>query len=86
MRNDLIFQKTTNEPTQKNEILKITSLIYFKEALEQQRYEECLELIQIAKQFGAIQEEINDVILEYTSEFIRLRLTPQGYPWKRAKV
>ena len=43
-------------------ILKVTALVYFKEALQQQEYETCAQLVSIAKKFGASQEEIQDTI------------------------
>lgn len=48
-----------------NEVLKLTALIYFKEALEAQAYENCAELIANAVKFGAGKSEIKDVIVGY---------------------
>ncbi len=45
-----------------DEVLKASALLYFKDALVKQEYESCAELIGTAKQFGAAQGEINDVI------------------------
>lgn len=53
-----------------NQILKATALIYLKDALDNQDYEECEELIQKAKKFGATQNDI-DEILQAEIRFIR---------------
>ena len=49
----------------KNELLKVTALLYFKDALAQQEYESCAELVGSAKGFGAEQGEIDEVIALY---------------------
>jgi len=38
--------------------IKLTALVYLREALNQERYEECPEIIRIAKEFGAQNDEI----------------------------
>ena len=38
--------------------VKLTALIYLREALLEARYEECAEIIAIAKEFGALNGEI----------------------------
>jgi len=43
--------------------VKLTALIYLREALIAERYEGCAEIIAIAKEFGALDEEIR-VLLE----------------------
>lgn len=43
--------------------VKLTALIYLREALVAERYEECAEIIAIAKEFGALDAEIR-VLLE----------------------
>jgi hypothetical protein len=45
-----------------DEVLKVTALLYFKEALVTQDYESCKELIDLALKFGATKEQISDVI------------------------
>ncbi len=45
--------------------VKVTSLIYLKEALADEAYEECDELINSALEFGATPEEITEVIDEH---------------------
>ena len=48
-----------------NELLKVTSLLYFKDALLKQEYEACQELLESARNFGAEQSEIEEVIVSY---------------------
>ena len=43
--------------------VKLTALLYLREALLEEKYESCLEFIAIAKEFGALDEEIR-VLLE----------------------
>ena len=43
--------------------VKLTALIYLREALIEERYEECAEIIAIAKEFGALDAEIR-ILLE----------------------
>lgn len=38
--------------------VKVTALVYLKEALQNQRYEDCADFIQIAREFGAKPAEI----------------------------
>ena len=43
--------------------VRLTALIYLREALAAEKYEDCAEIIAIAKEFGALNEEIR-VLLE----------------------
>ena len=56
-----------------DETLKVTTLLYLKEALEQERYETCAELIQTAKKFGASQNDISQVVAGYIVKLSKLR-------------
>ena len=47
------------------QILKVTALLYLKEALLAQEYESCPELIDTAKNLGVSQGDISAVIAEY---------------------
>jgi hypothetical protein len=62
VRNTVIKQ---NNSSAENDVLKATSLIYFEDALLSEQYEDCPELIQIAKDFGASAAEIRYVIARY---------------------
>jgi len=66
VRNNTVFTYN-NKPIAPDELLKTTSLLYFKEALRHQQYEQCAELIRSAKRFGARQAEIGRVIAEHLS-------------------
>ena len=49
-------------------LLKATSLLYFKDALEAEAYEECVALIQSAKSFGASSREISNVVAKFVQK------------------
>jgi hypothetical protein len=51
------YRRRTRDP------VKLTALIYLREALISERYENCPDFIAIAKEFGALDEEIR-VLLE----------------------
>lgn len=42
--------------------VKLTALIYLREALIAERYEDCAEFIAIAKEFGALENEIRSLL------------------------
>jgi hypothetical protein len=42
--------------------LKLTALLYLKEALLRERYEICAEVIAVAKEFGAADFEVQDLL------------------------
>ena len=42
--------------------LKVTALWYLKEALIREQYEKCAEIVAIAKEFGAANFEIQDLL------------------------
>jgi hypothetical protein len=67
MRNNMVFENDNNKPTAPDELLKTTSLLYFKEALRNQQIEQCPALIKTAKRFGAGNTDIRKVINEYTN-------------------
>lgn len=48
-----------------DQILKVTALLYLKEALVAQKYESCQELIDTAKNLGVDPGDISAVIAEY---------------------
>ena len=45
-----------------NQPLKVTSLLYLKEALNAEAYEKCAEILGVAKEFGVPQEEITKAV------------------------
>ena len=42
--------------------VKLTALLYLKEALRRERYEECAQFVQVAKEFGAQEREIEELL------------------------
>jgi len=64
MKNEFITGNEVKDWLQSDEVLKLTSLIYLKDALLAQRYEDCAELIAEAKNLGAKQSEIGALIAE----------------------
>ena len=42
--------------------VKLTALLYLKEALRRERYEQCAQFIQVAKEFGAQEREIVELL------------------------
>ena len=42
--------------------VKLTALLYLKEALRKERYEECSESIRVAKEFGAQDREVEELL------------------------
>ena len=42
--------------------VKLTALLYLREALEAQRYEACAGFIAVAKEFGAAEREIEELL------------------------
>ena len=46
------YRRRTRDP------VKLTALIYLREALIAERYENCADFIAIAKEFGALDDEI----------------------------
>lgn len=68
MENNVLSRKKTNSFRLTDNVLKATALVYLKEALFRQKYEQCAELIRSAKEFGAGEEEVRGVIEEYVRE------------------
>ena len=46
----------------KKDPVKLTALLYLKEAVLAQRYEQCPDFIWIAREFGAKEMEINELL------------------------
>ena len=65
MRNFLTSNDKQNKSLSHDHILKATALLYLKEALVKEEYEDCQELIQNAKDFGAEVKEISGLLAEH---------------------
>ena len=42
--------------------VKLTALLYLREALRRERYEECAQFVAVAKEFGAKDQEIEELL------------------------
>lgn len=42
--------------------VKLTALLYLREALRAQRYEQCAQFIAVAKEFGAKDREVEELL------------------------
>jgi len=56
---------------QRRDPLRLTALLYLREALIKERYEECAEMIEIAHEFGATPMEVQFLLED-------VRRTPQS--------
>ena len=65
MRNFLLSNEKQNKPFNHDRILKATALLYLKEALFKEKYEDCAGLIQNAKDFGAEAQEISGLLTDH---------------------
>lgn len=65
MNRSLMPQKNQTQQGGSDQLVKTTSLLYLKEALTDEAYEECAGLIQAAKEAGADSGEIRQVIAEH---------------------
>lgn len=65
MRNFLISNQNQQKSSNHDQILKATALLYLKEALVKEEYEDCSNLIENAKDFGAEAKEISELILQH---------------------
>ena len=55
-------QGVSNRPRVLKHPVKLTALLYLKEALLKERYEVCASIITTAKEFGAANFEIQDLL------------------------
>lgn len=62
MKSTLIRNKEAQEIPN---ALQVTALLYLQEALAEERYEECTELVSSAKELGVEQIEISTVLASY---------------------
>lgn len=62
MRFNFTFNK--EQDTQKDLVLQVTALTYLQDALVNERYEECADLVRAAKEYGATLAEIRAILAE----------------------
>lgn len=55
-------QPQKRRPVVKKNPIKLTALLYLKEALLKQQYEVCDEIVALAREFGAADFEIQDLL------------------------
>jgi hypothetical protein len=60
-----LFNQIQIETNGLPQVIKITSLLYLKDALNREEYEQCPELIQTAKDNGATKEDVQKEILGF---------------------
>ena len=68
MENRILALPQADEAFAADSLLKVTSLLYLKDALQREHYEECAFLVQSAKSFGASSSEVSDVIASYVQK------------------
>lgn len=62
MGNNTVVENNETRILNADRVLKVTALQYLKEALCQERYEDCAELVRAAKLFGAQPDDIRVVL------------------------
>ena len=65
-----LIQNQTNIDKTTSDVLKTTALYYLVEALLNEVYEDCAQLVLSAKEFGATQEDIDNVIAVCRAELV----------------
>lgn len=68
MNNNKLNQNERIETEFADNILKTTALLYLREALFADKFEQCKELVEFARAFGAKVEEVVDIINEYITQ------------------
>ncbi len=64
-------------------LLKTTALFYLRDALEKERYEECADLLESARGYGASPREINSALAQAVR---KLGANPAGAGAFRARM
>ncbi len=62
MRNDTVLENNEARTWGADRVLRVTALQYLKEALAQEHYEDCAELVRAAKEFGAQPNHIRGIL------------------------
>lgn len=60
-----LFNKEKDQVLSADQVIKVSALQYLREALYNEEYEKCGELVDAAKKSGASQGEISKVIIAY---------------------
>lgn len=64
MRINFTLNKNDNNEQKPDELLQVTALAYLQDALANERYEECAQLIKSARQYGAQGRDIQKVLAD----------------------
>ena len=64
----LLEAPRASAPIAADALLKATSLLYLRDALEAERYEECASLIASAKSYGASESEISNALATFSQK------------------
>lgn len=65
MKRNVLFDVNSKQTPIGEEALKATALLYLQEALRQEEYESCAEIIDSARNLGANSDEIGKVLSDY---------------------
>ena len=63
--NSLVTSQNQVQQNGLSDVLKVTSLFYLKEALREEAYEQCAEILAAAKENGVARDEIQKVLEEH---------------------
>lgn len=80
MRFNFTFNKDNQETNQEDQVLQVTALAYLQDALTNERYEECAQLVKAARTYGAQARDIQKVLAEGAR---RARFARTGDPVRR---
>ena len=62
MTRNRVFTSPKQKELRTEDMLKLTALLYFREALIKEQFEDCAELVRTAKEYGADSRHIRAVI------------------------
>ncbi len=80
MRFNFTFNKDDQKTNQEDQVLQVTALAYLQDALTNERYEECAQLVKEARTYGAQVRDIQKVLAEGAR---RARFARTGDPVRR---
>ena len=83
MKDNALLNAPIDGQVAADDLLKTTALLYLKEALYAERFEECASLIQSAKSFGASVSEVSKVLDGYIRA---LKAGPNGANSRKARL
>ena len=79
MKLNVNFNRKTSKPEFSEDARKAISLLYFEEALYKEQYEDCAQLVQAAKRFGAEPSEISKIIAKYL-KVVKYGVADRSFP------